>query len=142
MQLRPHTATTVSSSRARQEAVPEQSVSTAPHGGGKETVSTVAAAGATETLNLATANLFDVTLDESVEFAFSGATNGTACAFTLIIRQDGSGGNSITWPSSVDWAGGTAPTISTTASDKSVLTFLTVDGGTSWFGALVGNDFS
>lgn len=100
--------------------------------GGKETLSTVGAAGATETLNLANGNVFDVTLDENVEFTFSGATASVACSFTLIARQDGSGGSTITWPSSVDWEGGAAPTISTAASRVDVFSFLTVDNGTTW----------
>ena len=36
------------------------------------------------------------------------------------------------WPGSVDWAGATAPTLTTSGVD--VLVFTTVDGGTIWYG--------
>lgn len=106
--------------------------------GGKEVVSTVAGAGATETLNLADGNLFDVTLDADCTFTFAGATNGTACSFTLLLRQNGTGGWDVTWPGSVIWASGTAPTLDTTASTAAVLTFFSIDGGTNWYGFATG----
>lgn len=97
-------------------------------------VNTVAAAGSTETLAGDTYNVHDVTLDESVEFTFS--TSATVAQFTLILRQDGSGGNSVTWPASVKWHSLTAPTILTSANAVHVLEFLTVDTGTTWRGFL------
>ena len=97
-------------------------------------VNTVAAAGTTETLDGDDYNIHDITLDESVTFTFT--TGATVAQFTLILRQDGSGGNSVTWPASVKWHSLTAPTILTTASAVHVLEFLTVDGGTTWRGFL------
>jgi len=102
--------------------------------GGKEVVSTVAAAGATETLDLADGNVHDVTLTEDCTLTFAGATAGVACSFTLVLRQDGTGGWTTTWPGSVVWAGGTAPTLDETLSTLAVLTFFTLDGGTIWYG--------
>ena len=106
--------------------------------GGKEVVSTVAAAGATETLDLADGNVHDVTLDADCTLTFAGATNGVACSFTLVLRQDGTGGWTTTWPGSVVWAGGSAPTLDETASSVSVLTFFSLDGGTVWYGFSTG----
>ncbi len=97
-------------------------------------LNTVAAAGTTETLAGDTYNIHDVTLDENVTFTFT--TSATVAQFTLILRQDGSGGNSVTWPASVKWHSATAPTILTTASAVHVLEFLTVDAGTTWRGFL------
>ena len=97
-------------------------------------LNTVAAAGSTETLAGDTYNIHDVTLDENVTFTFT--TSATVAQFTLILRQDGSGGNSVTWPGSVKWHSLTAPTILTTASAVHVLEFLTVDTGTTWRGFL------
>lgn len=108
--------------------------------GGREVVSTVAAAGTTETLNLANGNVFDITLDEPVTFTFSGSTSGKACSFTLILRQDATGTNTVTWPASVDWAGGTAPTVTTTGNAVDIYTFLTVNNGTTWYGFQAGKD--
>lgn len=106
-----------------------------------EKVSTVAAAGSTETLSVATANVHDVTLDASCTFTFTGATSGKACSFSLILRQDATGGHAVTWPASVDWPGGSAPTISTAANAVDVFSFLTVDGGTTWLGFVGGQAF-
>lgn len=53
---------------------------------------------------------------------------------TLIMLQGGS--YTVTWPTSVKWHGGTAPTL-TTGTD--VLTFMTVNNGGTWYGALFGS---
>lgn len=107
--------------------------------GGSETLSTLNASGTT-TLNLANANIFNVTLTGNTTFVFSGATNGKACSFSLYRRQDSTGSRTVTWPSSVKWSGG-APTLTTTASSLDILVFESLDGGTTWYGSLVGADF-
>ncbi len=101
------------------------------------------AAGTTETLSMTDGNVHHMTLDENIEFtAFDNATaSGEMCSFTLILRQDGSGTNTVTWPGSVDWEDGTAPTLTTTASAVSILSFFTIDGGIIWHG-VVGSDNS
>lgn len=109
--------------------------------GGQETVSTNATATGAVTLNLANGNVFNVTMTGNVTFTFSGATNGRACSFSLYLRQDGTGGRTVTWPASVKWSGG-APTLTTTASAVDILVFETLDGGTNWFGSLVGTNFA
>jgi hypothetical protein len=103
-------------------------------GGGLETVSTNAASGAAATLNLANGNIQDLTLTAACTLTFSGSVAAVACSFTLIARQDATGSRAITWPASVEWAGGVAPTISTVASRVDVFTFVTVDNGTTWLG--------
>ena len=107
--------------------------------GGKETVSTVAASGATETLDLADGNVHDLTLTADCTLTFAGATAGVGCSFTLLLRQDGTGGWTATWPGSVVWPGGTAPTLDETASTVAILTFFTLDGGTVWYGFPTGS---
>lgn len=110
-------------------------------GGGQETVST-ANSTTTTTLNLANANVFNITLVGNTTFAFSGATSGKACAISLYLKQDGTGSRTVAWPASVKWAGGTAPTLTTTANAQDILVFETLNGGTTWFGSLVGANFS
>lgn len=105
-----------------------------PFGGGLEVYETIAALGATHTLDLANGNGFDATLTADCTLTFAGATAGTLCSFMLLLRQDGTGGWTMTWPGSVIWAGGTAPTLDTTMSTAAVLTFFTLDGGTTWYG--------
>ena len=42
------------------------------------------------------------------------------------------------WPAAVDWAGGDAPSL--TSSGVDVLTFTTLDAGTIWYGFAAGLD--
>jgi hypothetical protein len=48
----------------------------------------------------------------------------------------------MTWPGAVRWAGGTAPTLSTGGGAVDAFVLETLDGGSTWYGALVGNNFS
>jgi len=108
-----------------------------------ETVDTEAASGAAYTIDLENGNVHDVTLTDDCTFTFSNPPDaGSAGSFTLILRQDGTGSRSVTWPGSVAWAGGTGPTLTTTANAVDILTFVTVDGGTTLYGMLAGADFS
>ena len=107
-------------------------------GGGQEQIVTNTNATGSVTLNLTNGNVFNLTLTGSVTLAFSGATNGVACSFTLYLTQDNTGGRSVTWPGSVSWIGGVAPTLTTTANAINVLVFETLNGGTTWFGSTIG----
>lgn len=97
-------------------------------------VLTVAATGATETLDVSTYGVFDCTMDQACTFTFSDpAPSGKLSSFVLILR----GAFTPTLPASVDWGDATPPTYTT----PSMYVFTTVDGGTIWFGAQVGKAF-
>ena len=90
------------------------------------------------TINLRDGNVFTHTLSENVTYTFSNpAASGRASAFILKITQDSSA-RTITWPSSVDWAAATAPTITATNAGVDVFGFMTVDGGTTYYGFTLG----
>ena len=94
------------------------------------------------TLNLRDGSVFTHTLSENVTYTFSNpAASGYASSFTLKVTQDSSA-RTITWPGSVDWAGGTAPTLSTGSGDVDVFVFMTVDGGTTYYGFTAGQDMT
>ena len=94
------------------------------------------------TLNLRDGTVFTHTLSENVTYTFSNpAGSGYASIFTLKVTQDSSA-RTITWPGSVDWPAATAPTISTGSGDVDVFVFLTVDGGTTYYGFTAGQDVS
>ena len=98
-------------------------------------VQTVAATGATETLDTSLYGVFDMTMDQACEFTFSNpAPSGKATTFVLILR----GAFTPTLPASVDWADATP----LTHSGVSMFVFTTVDAGTIWLGARVGKAFS
>ena len=113
-----------------------------PTGGGVETLNALGSGSGTRAINLASGNVVSATLTGNVTFTFSGATAGTACSFGLYLTQDATGSRTVTWPASVKWAGGTAPTLSTAASSVDILVFETINGGTTWYGSLVGTNFS
>ena len=90
------------------------------------------------TLNLRDGNVFTHTLSENVTYTFSNpAASGRASAFIFKVTQDSSA-RTITWPGSVDWAAATAPTITSTRGGVDVFAFLTVDGGTTYYGFTLG----
>ena len=60
-------------------------------------------------------------------------------SFIIILRQDATGSRTITW-STVNWAGGTAPTITATASKQDIYSFFS--DGTSWYGVTVGQNYT
>jgi hypothetical protein len=109
--------------------------------GGQETVSTLNATGSTA-LNITNGNVFNVTLTGNATFTFAGATNSKACSFALYLKQNATGSHTVAWPASVKWAGNTAPTLTAAANAIDVLVFETIDGGTTWYGSLVGANFS
>ena len=95
------------------------------------------------TVDLENGNVFEVTLTGNCTFTFSHPpASGKAGSFTLILKQDGTGSRTVTWPASVKWPGGEAPTISSDASAVDVLVFLTRDAGTTWYGMVAGQAFA
>jgi hypothetical protein len=55
---------------------------------------------------------------------------------SLVLDLTNGGSAAVTWWSGVEWASGTAPTL--TASGRDVLGFFTHDGGTTWNGFVLG----
>jgi len=105
-----------------------------------ETYAAVTSSGAATTVNCETGNAFSHTLTEATTFTFSNPpASGTAYSMSIEIIQDsGASGYAITWPTSVDWPSGTAPTLTATASAKDVFVFYTRDSGTTWYGFTAG----
>ena len=104
-----------------------------------ETVSAIGGTGGgTQDIDVTAGNVVTATVDTSTNtFTFSNpSATGRACSFTLILTNGGS--QTVNWPSSVDWAGGSAPSL--TSSGVDILTFTTVDAGTIWYGFAAGTD--
>jgi hypothetical protein len=94
--------------------------------------------GADIDIDLEEGNVHSATIStDAVTFTFSNPPPaGVAGSITLVLTNGGS--QTVNWPSSVDWAGDSAPSL--TASGVDILTFLTVDGGSSWYGFVAGLD--
>ena len=97
-----------------------------------------ATGGGTQDIDLTDGNVVTATVDTSANtFTFSNPPASGKCgSFTIILTNGGS--QTVNWPGAVDWAGGSAPTLTTAGID--VLTFTTADGGTIWYGFLAGAD--
>ena len=93
-----------------------------------------ATATGTVTLDLSTTNVFDLTLTGSVTFAFSNPAPSTKIqTFTIIAKQDATGGRTITWPATISkYAGGIVPPATTTANAIDIYTIMTYNGGTTY----------
>ena len=106
-----------------------------------EESTTITSSSGAATLNMRDGTNFVHDLTENVTYTFSNpAASGKTSSFTLKVIQD-STARTITWPSSVDWSGGSAPSISTGANDCDLFVFITYDGGTTYYGVTAGQDF-
>ena len=103
-------------------------------GNGQETLNTVASSTAAFTVDLANGSVQDITLTANCTITLTGTVTGSSCSVTLLLRQDGTGSRTVTWPGSVSWLGGSAPTLQTAASALDVVTLFTVNNGTTWYG--------
>lgn len=109
-----------------------------------ETVNVIGSiGGGTQDIDLESGNVVSATVDTSTTtFTFSNPpasgspSSGVAGSFTLFLTNGGS--QTVNWPGTVVWPGGTAPTL--TAAGTDVLTFTTVDGGATWYGFPAGLD--
>jgi hypothetical protein len=116
---------------------------------------------AVETLSIA-ANVVTVDLSRAQNFLLTATSNvnqftitnppGEVSSFTIKITQDGTGGRVIDiddfrtaggslipvfWP-----GGGVLPIVTPTANRSDIYTFKTFDGGSNWYGVVVGQNFT
>ena len=95
-----------------------------------ESVVAIGNSGTSQTLSLTSGTVQTVTMTGNCTFTMPTATAGKS--FILICTQDGTGSRTAVF-TSVKFAGGVAPTLTTTATTGvDILTF--VANGTSWFG--------
>jgi len=82
-------------------------------------------------------NYFTDTISGVKTYTFTAPSDSTrAYDFVLVLTNGGSA--AITWPASIKWPAGTAPTL--TASGVDVLAFITDNGGATWRGAMIMKD--
>lgn len=92
----------------------------------------------TTTIDWKLGNKFKFTFGAFNEtFTFTAPTK--PCNLVLMMVQDGTGSRTATFPATVKWAGGTAPTLSTTSGDIDIISFYF--DGTSYYG-VASLDFS
>lgn len=100
----------------------------------RETVVTATVSTSTYNIDLSLANIFSFTLAANCTFTFTNPPSaGTSALATIIIKQDATGNRTASF-TAAKYTDGSAPVLSTGANQTDVLTFFTVDGGTSYFG--------
>ena len=88
------------------------------------------------TLSLANGTVQIITLTGSATITMPTAVSGKS--FIMFLKQDATGSRTVTW-STVVWPGGTAPTITSTASKQDIYSFFS--DGTNWYGVTVGQSY-
>jgi len=86
-------------------------------------------------LSLGNVQTYTLSGDQTLTFTNPSPT-GKSCSFTIFVTNGGS--DTLTWPTEVDWAGGSQPTLTTSGLD--ILVFTTLDAGTTWYGFPAGLD--
>lgn len=89
------------------------------------------------TLALTNGTVQIITLTGNATITMPTATSGKS--FILMLKQDATGSRTVTW-STVKWPGGTAPTITATASKQDIYSFFA--DGTNWYGVTVGQNYT
>jgi hypothetical protein len=89
------------------------------------------------TIDLTNGTVQIITLTGNATITMPTATSGKS--FIMLLKQDGTGSRTVTW-STVKWAGGTAPTITSTASRQDILSFFA--DGTNWYGVVVAQNYT
>jgi len=93
----------------------------------------------TITLDLANGSVQIITLGGNITYTFPTPVAGKS--LTLVQKQDGTGSRTVTWPASVKWPAGTAPTITSTASKADKFIFTAIDGS-NWLGSVAGQNYT
>jgi hypothetical protein len=86
--------------------------------------------GTADTIDWGAGNFQKSTLTGNVTYTFT-APDGPG-RFQLLLEQDATGSRTATWPASVQWPGGTAPTLTTAANAIDIITFYY--DGTDYYG--------
>ena len=89
------------------------------------------------TLDLTNGTVQIITLTGNATITMPTATSGKS--FIMFLKQDGTGSRTVTW-STVKWPGGTAPTVTSTASKQDIYSFFA--DGTNWYGTTVGQNYT
>lgn len=88
------------------------------------------------TVSLTNGTVQQLTLTGNATITMPTAAAGKS--FIIMLKQDGTGSRTVTW-STVTWPGGTAPTITSTASKQDIYSFFS--DGTNWYGVTVGQNY-
>ncbi len=103
----------------------------------------VALSGTSPTVDCDEGNAFTLSTSGNTTFTFdySGVNLTTNDAYAFVLKVTSGGSHSLTWPGTVDWAGGSAPD-APASGETDVFVFFTTTGGSTWYGFLAGDALS
>jgi len=105
-----------------------------------EVSASAAISSGTLTLDLSTAGVFYVALNADISTLTISNTQSTGTsAFTLVFTADGTA-RSVTWGGSILWPAAASPVLTSTNGKEDIFSFMTLDGGTTWYGFVGGQD--
>ena len=94
----------------------------------------------TQNLDASIARVWSLTCTGSTTLAFINPPV-TLQQFIAYIYVTNNGGTVTTWPTGTIWTSGLAPTMTTTSGKTDIITLLTINGGTTWYGTVAGQNF-
>ena len=118
----------------------------------REAVESLSISGNAVSIDLSRAQNFNLTASDNVNYFTITNTPSEASSFTIKITQDGTGGRVVDiddfktsggasipvyWP-----GGGVIPIITPTANRTDIYSFKTFDGGSNWYGTVIGQNFT
>lgn len=93
----------------------------------------------TATLDCSLGNVHHITMPAgNITIALSNTTAGQCIIIRIL--QDGTGSRTVTWFTTIKWAGGSAPTLTTTASKADTFGFEVTTAGSAYDGYVVGQN--
>lgn len=87
-------------------------------------------------------NNWAFTVTGATSLSFSNVPSAGRTFRALLFIKQGTGGSISSFPSGTTWPGAVAPTLTTTNARTDIFSFLTVDGGTTWFASVVGQNYA
>lgn len=95
------------------------------------------------TCTLATGTYFTCTLTENItSVVATGATTGKLCAWTVKYTQHASSVKTVGYQAAVKWGGGIDHVMTAVASKIDIVSFHTIDAGTTIYATVVGSNFA
>lgn len=104
-----------------------------------ETVTSIS--NANSIIDCSTGNIFYLTLVNNTSISFSNVPTNCSYSATVLLAANSTTLYSVSWPASVKWSYGRSP-VRPTLSEIDLFNLYTIDGGTTWFGSVVGENFA
>lgn len=94
------------------------------------------------TLDCSAGSVFTVSLNGNITTLTLSNAPVAGFGYTMLLQFTADGtARTVTWPASVKWPNNVAPSLSSTNTKVDIFTLTTHDGGTTWYGSTVGQNY-